>query len=117
MKNLTKAEEQIMQVLWQIEEGFMKDIVDAMPTPKPAYNTVATVVRVLVDKEFIQYKTYGKSNLYKPLISKENYSDFEVKNVIQKYFNNSPSRLISFLAKKEDLDINDLNDLLDDLKK
>ena len=66
MKTLTKAEEQVMQVLWDLEEGFLKDIVEAMPDPKPAYNTVATIIRILVEKDFIQYKTYGKSNLYKP---------------------------------------------------
>lgn len=117
MKTLTKAEEQVMQVLWDLEEGFLKDIVEAMPDPKPAYNTVATIIRILVEKDFIQYKTYGKSNLYKPAISKEDYSSSELSGMIRKYFNNSPSHLMSFLIKEKNLKIEDINDILKELEK
>lgn len=116
MKTLTKAEEQVMQVLWKIEEGFLKDVVDAMPDPKPAYNTVATIIRILVDKGFIQFKTYGKSNLYQPAVSKEDYSSFEVQGVIKKYFNNSPSRLLSFLVKEKDIDLKELDEIMKEFK-
>jgi len=74
MKELTKAEEQVMQYLWDIKKGFLKDIVDKYPEPKPAYTTISTVVRVLVNKGFIGFKTYGKSNEYYPLSSKKEYA-------------------------------------------
>lgn len=89
MKELTKAEELIMQVLWQIRKGFLKDIVDAMPEPKPAYPTVSTVIRVLVRKQYVGHNTYGKVNEYYPLIKKEEYFKNHFKRLVTDFFGNS----------------------------
>ena len=115
-KELTKAEEQIMQAIWRVEKGFAKDILEAMDEPKPAYNTVLTVIRVLVKKGFVKYKTYGKSNEYYPTISKEEYSNQQLKSLQKKYFNNSPKELLSFFVKENDMDIEQLDDLLRQIK-
>lgn len=116
MKKLTKAEEQVMQVVWKIQEGVLKDIVEAMPEPKPAYNTIATVVRILCKKDFLTFKTYGKTNLYRPAVSKEIYSASEVESVLTKYFYNSPKQLLSFLVKEKNLNLSELDDILKELK-
>ncbi len=101
MKELTKAEEQVMQVLWSIEKGFLKDIVDGMPDPKPAYPTVSTVIRVLVKKEFIGHNTYGKVNEYFPLIKKEVYFQKHFKRVVSTFFENSYQGFANFFAKSD----------------
>ena len=117
MKELTKAEEQVMQYLWDIKKGFLKDIVDKYPEPKPAYTTISTVVRILVNKGFIGFKTYGKSNEYYPLISKKEYAKVFVKGVVKGFFNNSASRLVSFFTTENDLTITELEKLKKQLEK
>lgn len=107
MKELTKAEEQIMQVLWNLKKGFLKDIVDAMPEPKPAYPTVSTVIRVLVKKKFIGHHTYGKVYEYYPLVKKETYFQKHMKRVVSTFFENSWQGFATFFAKS-DLSIEDL---------
>ncbi len=119
MKELTKAEDQIMQILWQIEKGFVKDIMDHIPEPKPAYNTVSTIVRILEQKGFVGYKAYGKTHEYYPLIQKENYTRFYLNNMVKGYFNGSFQNLVSFFAK-DNLNVSDIDQLmkeLDNLKK
>lgn len=117
MKELTKAEDQIMQILWQIGHGFVKDIIDELPVPKPAYNTVSTIVRILEKKGFVGYKAYGKTHEYYPLISREKYTKFYLNNLIKGYFNGSFQNLVSFFAKENDMSATDLEKLLDELKK
>ncbi len=112
MKELTKAEEQVMQILWDIKSGFVKDILEKMPNPKPAYNTVSTIVRILEKKGFVGYKAYGKTHEYFPLIEKNNYRSFFLKNFLGNYFGGSFERLVSFFAKDNDLDIADMEELL-----
>lgn len=114
-KKLTKAEEQIMQAIWQIKKGFAKDILIALNEPKPAYNTVLTVVRVLVDKGFVKFNTYSKSNEYYPLMSKTDYSKFQLSSIKQKYFNNSTRELLSFFLKENTTDLNELNAIIQEL--
>jgi BlaI family transcriptional regulator, penicillinase repressor len=97
-KELTKAEEQVMQILWGLSKGFLKDIVESFPKPRPAYTTVSTVIRVLVKKNFIGFKTYGKINEYYPLISKTDYFKSKLKPIITNYFNGSKRDLASFFA-------------------
>jgi len=111
MKELTKAEEQVMQYLWEIETGFLKDIVDQFPDPKPAYTTISTVVRVLVTKGFIGFKTYGKSNQYFPKIGKKEYAKVFVTGAVKSFFNNSASKLVSFFATENELSISELEQL------
>ncbi|NBA77061.1 BlaI/MecI/CopY family transcriptional regulator [Emticicia sp. ODNR4P] len=111
-KELTRAEEQIMQVLWQIEKGFVKDILDYLPEPKPAYNTVSTIVRILQEKGFVSHKTYGKSHEYFPVVSKEQYSTFATEKLVEGYFENSFSSLFSFFSKKGKIDVKEADEIL-----
>ncbi len=112
MKQLTKAEEQVMQILWEIKKGFVKDILEKMPNPKPAYNTVSTIVRILEKKEFVGYTAYGKTHEYYPLIEKNQYRSFYLKSMISGYFGGSFERLVSFFAKDNDMDIHEMEELL-----
>jgi BlaI family transcriptional regulator, penicillinase repressor len=109
-KELTKAEEQIMQYLWEIRKGFLKDIVDQFPEPKPAYTTVSTVIRVLVKKGFIGYNTYGKIHEYFPLVAKDDYFRGHVKNIINTFFHGSAPAFASFFAN-EQMNLSELEDI------
>jgi predicted transcriptional regulator len=116
IKELTKAEDQVMQILWKLENAFVKDIVEEMPDPKPAYNTVSTIVRILETKGFVDHKAYGKTHEYFPLISKEKYTKFYLNNLLKGYFNGSFQNLVSFFAKENKMDIKSLEKLLEEIK-
>lgn len=116
LKELTKAEDQVMQILWKLEKGFVKDIIEDMPNPKPAYNTVSTIVRILESKGFVDHKAYGKTHEYFPVITKEKYTKFYLNNLIKGYFNGSFQNLVSFFAKENKMDVHELEKLLDELK-
>ncbi len=119
IKELTKAEEQIMQILWQLKEAIVKDIIDQMPDPKPAYNTVSTVVRVLEGKGFIDHKAYGNSHVYYPLITDEQYKKFTFDKMMKNYFSNSYQSLVSFIVDDKKLglkELDELTSLIDQLK-
>jgi BlaI family transcriptional regulator, penicillinase repressor len=117
LKELTKAEDQVMQILWKIEKGFVKDIIEHMPDPKPAYNTVSTIVRILEGKGFIAHKAYGKTHEYLPLISKEKYTKFYLNNLLKGYFNGSFQNLVSFFAKENKMSIQEMEKIMDELKR
>ena len=112
IRELTKAEDQIMQILWKLEKGFVKDIVEEMSEPKPAYNTVSTIVRILETKGFIDHNAYGKTHEYFPVISKDKYMQFYLNNMIKGYFNGSFENLISFFTKEEKLNVKDIDQLV-----
>lgn len=113
MKELTKAEEQVMQILWQLKEAIVKQILDKMTDdPKPAYNTVSTVVRVLESKGFVDHKAYGNSHVYFPIVSEEDYKKFAFDKVIKSYFNNSYKTLVSYLVKEQKLNLSELAELI-----
>jgi predicted transcriptional regulator len=114
---LTKAEEQIMQILWEMGEGLVKDIRDRFNDPKPARNTVSTVVRVLEKKGFIGHRAYSNVHLYFPLVSKGEYSKTQLFGLMESYFNNSFPAMASFFAREKDLSIKELEELLEDTKK
>ncbi|MGB3585953.1 MAG: BlaI/MecI/CopY family transcriptional regulator [Tunicatimonas sp.] len=120
MKELTKAEEQVMQILWKIRRGFVKDILAKIDEPKPAYNTVSTIVRILEKKGFVGYTAYGKTHEYYPLVDKKTYSNFFLKNFLGSYFGGSFPKLVSFFAQENDMDIREFEQLMkyveDDLK-
>lgn len=116
-KTLTKAEEEIMQVLWSLEKAFVKDIVEQMPEPKPHYNTVSTIVKILEDKGFVDHESFGKSNRYFPLVNKEDYSKKSMKQFVKKYFEGSFANMLSFFAKEQDISVQQLEDLLKEMKK
>jgi BlaI family penicillinase repressor len=109
-KELTKAEEQVMQYLWKVQKGFLKDIVDQFPNPKPAYTTISTVIRVLVKKGFIGYNTYGKIHEYYPLITKRAYFQNHVKSIIDNFFNGSAPEFASFFANGQ-LNLSELEEM------
>lgn len=111
MIRLTKAEEQIMQVLWKLENAFVKEIIAELPNPKPAYNTVSTIVRILEKKAFVNYKSYGKSHEYFPLVSKSEYRKNQFGGFVKNYFGNSYKSLASFFSKEEDMSITELEEI------
>jgi len=117
MKELTKAEDQIMQILWRLEKGFVKDIVEEMPDPKPAYNTVSTIVRILETKGFVDHKAYGKTHEYFPVITKDKYTKFYLNNLVKGYFNGSFKSLVSFFAAENKMDVKDIDQLVKELEK
>lgn len=112
MRVLTRAEEEVMQVLWDLNRGFAKDILSHFKEPKPAYNTISTILRILVSKEFVAYKAYGKTYEYFPLVTRDEYKSFYLKRFIKGYFDGSFQNLVSFFAKDEKLDTRDLDELL-----
>ena len=89
MQDLTKAEEQIMQIIWGLDKCFVKEIIPYLPDPKPAYNTVSTIVRILEKKEFLAYNAFGKTHQYYPIISKEDYAKLKTDNLLGNYFGGS----------------------------
>jgi len=117
MEKLTNKEEEVMQILWTIEKGFVKDIMEQMPDPKPHYNTLSTIVRLLEEKGFVSYKSYGKSHQYFPIISLEDYRGVFVKDSIRKYFGNSVSNLVNYFVKEEKLTENEIQELMDIIEK
>ena len=117
MKELTKAEERIMQLLWKLEKAFTREIVDQFEVNKPSYTTVATVLTVLEQKGFVTHEKIGNSKRYHALVTKEAYSEFALGNVVGKYFEGSLSKLVSFFTEKKDLDLNELNEIMDIIEK
>ena len=112
MKELTKSEEQIMQILWKLEKALVKDIIEEMPEPKPAYNTVSTIIRIMETKGFVHHKAFGKTYEYFPLISKEKYTHFSLNNLVTGYFNGSFKNLVSFFTNESKLNAQEIDQLL-----
>ena len=117
MKILTKAEEQIMQVIWKLGTAFLRQILDELPIPKPHQNTVATILKILIEKEFVGVRVYGRNHQYYPVIAKDAYSRGSMKNFIKGYFDGSFSSAVSFMVKENNLSIEELEVLLKQLKK
>ena len=117
IKELTKAEEEIMQILWDLESAFVKDIIEEFPEPKPAYNTVSTFIRILQQKEFVGHQAHGRSHKYYPLISKEAYTKTYMKGLVSRYFEGSFKQMVSFFTNEEELSLNELEQLIKELKK
>lgn len=114
--SLTKAEEQVMQYLWKIGRGFLKEILEAFPEPKPHTNTVSTILKVLKEKNFVDYNVFGRQHEYFPLISQEQYSGKSIKSLVKKYFSGSYTNAVSFLVEKNEMSVEDLEMLLNELK-
>ena len=111
MKELTKAEEELMQIIWRLDKGFINDILAELPDPKPAYNTVSTIVRILEKKGFVGHRAYGKSHEYYPLVSKSEYTKSYFGHFMKNYFGNSYREMVSFFTSDNNLDIRELEDL------
>lgn len=116
MKQLTKAEEQIMQALWETGPAFVKDIIEVMPEPKPHYNTVSTLIKILIEKGFVDFKAFGKSHQYFALVTKDAYSHKTVNNIVKGYFNGSFSNMVSFFVKEKELSVSELEKLITQIK-
>ena len=112
MKELTKAEERVMQIVWDLEKAFTREVLEQFKKEKPSYTTVATVLTVLEQKGFVAHEMLGSSKQYYPLISKSKYSDFAMSNVMGKYFEGSLTRLVSFFADRKKIDINELDEII-----
>jgi len=120
MNRLTKTEEDIMQIIWQLKECFVKEIIEQLPEPKPPYNTISSVVRILEKKGFVAYKAYGKTHQYYPIVKKENYSNFALNNLVDGYFSGSFKNLVSNFSQKNKLskdEIEALQNLIKNHKK
>lgn len=112
MEELTKAEERIMQVIWKLQKAFVKDIIDELEEePKPPYNTISSIVRLLEKKGYISYKAYGKTYEYFPAITKEDYTKTTFSKIFSGYFDSSPASLLSFMVKEEKLSAADIAEL------
>ena len=115
-KELTKAEEQIMQAIWKVQKGFAKDILQELEEPRPAYSTVLTVIRVLVKKGFVKFNTFGKSNEYYATISREAYSQQRLEALKTSYFNGSNVQMLSFFMRKNNMNLEDLEEVMRHIK-
>ncbi|MBU4539040.1 MAG: BlaI/MecI/CopY family transcriptional regulator [Weeksellaceae bacterium] len=116
ISQLTKAEEQVMQYLWEIKKGFLKDVLELFPEPKPHTNTVSTILKVLKEKDFVDYEVHGRQHEYFPLVSKEKYSGKSMKSLVKNYFEGSYKNAVSFLVEKNEMSVEDLEFLLNELK-
>lgn len=116
IKPLTKAEEQVMQVLWKQEQGFLKEILKHCPEPRPHSNTVATILKILVEKGFVDYETQGRNNLYKARISKEDYGKKSINQLVKGYFEGSPAKLVSQFVTDNKLSVEELEALLKQIR-
>ncbi len=117
MKQLTKAEEEVMQLLWEQEEANVASIIEQMPNPKPAYNTISTIIRILENKEFVAHRKKGKGYIYFPLVKKDDYSGQSLDKLMNNYFNGSFRNMVSFFVKKNDMSVKDFEQILKELDK
>ncbi len=117
LKELTKAEEQIMQELWEMGGGFVKDVIAHLPDPKPAYNTVSTIIRILETKGFVAHESFGKSHRYLPKISKEEYKKLITGKLLHNYFDNSAKSMLSFFLEEKQMDVKELNEIMQIINK
>ena|SRR3990170_4492385 len=116
MKSLTKSEEQVMQVLWKLKQGFLKDILENSPEPRPHSNTVATILKILVEKGFVEYDVQGRNNIYRPKVSKAEYGKKTINNLVKGYFEGSPAKLVSQFVSDNKLSVEELEALLQQIR-
>ena len=109
---LTKAEEQIMKILWDKKEGFVKDLLQHFPEPKPAYNTVSTIIRILEKKGFVDHRSFGKSHQYYPLMSREQYRNDRFSSLMKDYFNNSMQQVLSQFGKSGSVNMKEADEII-----
>lgn len=112
MRELTRAEEQVMQVLWKIKKGFVKEILVHFNEPKPAYNTISTIVRILQEKGFVSHKAYGRTHEYFPIVSKSDYSKSHLKTFVKDYFSNSFEKMVSFFASEKSISVKEMEEIM-----
>lgn len=116
MKKLTKAEEEIMQIIWRLDRCTVTDILNELGEPKPPRSSISSIVQILEkERKFLGFKAYGRTYEYFPIVSKDEYSKFSLKKIVNNYFEGSMNNLVSFLVKENDLDVKELGELLDKL--
>ena len=116
MKQLTKAEEEVMQMLWHLENANVSAIIEQLPEPKPAYNTISTIVRILEDKGFVHHEKVGKGHIYFPLVKKSEYSNQSINKLVDGYFQGSFKSMVSFFMKKNDISLSELEEIMKNIK-
>jgi len=117
MQELTKAEEQVMQVLWDLKKAFVKEIVAKFPEPKPAYNTISTIIRILEKKKVVAHESFGRTHRYYPLISRESYANQSANHLIENYFGGSAESLLSFFVKEKNISAQEIEQIINEIKK
>ena len=117
MKQLTKAEEEVMHILWQLQKCNVASIIEELPEPKPAYNTVSTIVRILESKGFVDHEQEGRGHIYFPLVKKSDYSNQSINKLVDNYFQGSFKSMVSFFMKKNDMSLSELESVLKEIKK
>lgn len=117
IKELTRAEEEVMQILWRLRRGFIKDILEKFGDPRPAYSTVSTIIRILQDKGFVNYKVYGRTHQYFPVISKDDYRKSQMSSFVRNYFSNSYQKMVSFFAREDSITVKEIEEIMEMMKK
>ena len=112
LQTLTKAEEEVMHIIWQLDKCLVRDIIDQLGDPDMPHSTISSVVRILEKKGFVDHKAYGKTHEYFPIVTREEYAQHGVSSLMEKYFGGSPKKLVSFLVKSENMNLKELNELM-----
>ncbi len=113
IRELTKAEEEVMQILWRLKKGFIKEILERFDEPRPAYSTVSTIIRILQDKGFVNYRAYGRTYQYFPVISKDDYRKVRLSSFVKDYFSNSYQKMVSFFAREDSITLNEMEEIME----
>tara|TARA_B100001245_G_C22759881_1_gene367703 strand:- start:2 stop:373 length:372 start_codon:yes stop_codon:yes gene_type:complete len=120
MKELTQRELTTLEILWEIEKGFVNDVLEMYPEPKPPYTTISSIIRILETKGYVSHKAYGKTHEYFPIVSRIKYKKHVVKDLVKNFFGGSLNNVVSFMAEEDELsekDIKEISDLIDQYKK
>ena len=117
IKELTKAEEEVMQILWKLKKAFVKEILEKFEEPRPAYTTVSTMIRILQDKGFVGYMAYGRTHQYFPLISKDDYKKARMNSFVRDYFSDSYHKMVSFFAREENISVREIEEIMELMKR
>ena len=116
IKELTKAEEEVMQILWRLKKAFIKEILEKFDEPRPAYSTVSTIIRILQEKGFVNYRAYGRTYQYFPVISKDDYRKTQMSSFVRNYFSNSYQKMVSFFAREDSITVKDMEEIMEMMK-
>lgn len=116
IKELTNAEEEVMQILWRLKKAFIKEILEKFDEPRPAYSTVSTIIRILQDKGFVNYRAYGRTYQYFPVISKDDYRKAQMSSFVRNYFSNSYQKMVSFFAREDSITVKDMEEIMEMMK-
>ena len=117
IKELTRAEEEVMQILWRLKKGFIKEILEKFVEPRPAYSTVSTIIRILQEKGFVNYRVYGRTYPYFPVISKDDYRKSQMSSFVRNYFSNSYQKMVSFFAREDSITVKEMEEIMEMMKK